>query len=92
VIDNGRQRGEAAVVHAGRGGLTSAPGIDAPALNVLLIGGISSSCWCLPPWAALPACHWPRTATGSRARLALRALMRGVYRTSWAGADTLPDA
>ncbi|MFN7400159.1 MAG: hypothetical protein ACK5SX_14130 [Sandaracinobacter sp.] len=84
-MDNGRQGGEAAVVHAGRGGLTPPPGIDAPALNALLIGGIQQLVLASATMGSLAGLPLAEDRNWIRARLALRALIRSGVSTAPAG-------
>jgi AcrR family transcriptional regulator len=73
-----------------RGGLTPPPGIDAPALNALLIGGIQQLVLASATMGSFAGLPLSEDRNWIRARLALRALIRGVYRPAFAGADVLP--
>lgn len=73
-----------------RGGLVPPPGIDAPALNALLIGGIQQLVLASQTQGSFAGLPLSEDRNWIRARLALRALIRGVYRPVFAGADVLP--
>jgi AcrR family transcriptional regulator len=74
-----------------RGGLTPPPGIDAPAINALLIGGIQQLVLASATMGSFAGMPLGEDRNWIRARLALRALVRGIYRASWSPADTLPE-
>lgn len=73
-----------------RGGLTPPPGIDAPALNALLIGGIQQLVLASATMGSFAGLPLSEDRNWIRARLALRALIRGVYRPMFGTADVLP--
>ena len=75
-----------------RGGLAPPPGIDAPALNALLIGGIQQLVLASATMGSFAGLPLAEDRNWIRARLALRALIRGVYRPAFSGADVLPGA
>jgi AcrR family transcriptional regulator len=75
-----------------RGGLTAPPGIDAPALNALLIGGVQQLVLASATMGSFAGLPLSEDRNWIRARLALRALIRGVYRPAFGGADILPGA
>lgn len=74
-----------------RGGLTPPPGIDAPALNALLIGGIQQLVLASVTMGSFAGLPLSEDRNWIRARLALRALIRGIYRTGRNPADILPE-
>lgn len=73
-----------------RGGLTPPPGIDAPALNALLIGGVQQLVLASATMGHFAGLPLSEDRNWIRARLALRALIRGVYRPAFPSADVLP--
>ncbi len=77
-------------MEAARGGLTPPPGIDAPALNALLIGGIQQLVLASTTMGSFAGLPLSEDRNWIRARLALRALIRGVYRPAHLAADLLP--
>jgi len=67
--------------------VSAPPGVDAPALDALLVGGVQQlvlASATLGGFAGLPLSE---DRNWIRARLALRALIRGVYRPAFAGTD-----
>jgi AcrR family transcriptional regulator len=74
-----------------RGGLTPPPGIDAPALNALLIGGIQQLVLASATMGSFAGLPLSEDRNWIRARLALRALIRGIYRTGRNPSDVVPE-
>ncbi len=79
-------------MEAARGGLTPPPGIDEPALNALLIGGIQQLVLASATMGSFAGLPLSEDRNWIRARLALRALIRGVYRPAHMAADLLPGS
>jgi AcrR family transcriptional regulator len=77
-------------MEAARGSLTPPPGIDAPALNAILIGGIQQLVLASNTMGSFAGLPLAEDRNWIRARLALRGLIRGVYRPTFAAADVLP--
>lgn len=75
-----------------RGGLTPPPGIDAPAINALLIGAIQQLVLASSTMGSFAGLPLSEDRNWIRARLALRGLIRGVYRPAFAAADILPGS
>jgi AcrR family transcriptional regulator len=75
-----------------RGSLNPPPGIDAPALNALLIGGIQQLVLASNTMGSFAGLPLSEDRNWIRARLAIRALIRGIYRPLQGGPDTLPEA
>jgi AcrR family transcriptional regulator len=75
-----------------RGTLSPPPGIDAPALNALLIGGVQQLVLASATMGGFAGLPLSEDRNWIRARLALRALIRGVYRPAFGAADVLPGA
>ncbi len=74
-----------------RGGLTPPPGIDAPAVNAVLIGGIQQLVLASQTMGSFAGLPLAEDRNWIRARLAIRALIRGIYRPLMGGPDTLPE-
>ena len=74
-----------------RAGLTPPPGIDAPALDALLIGGIQQLVLASATMGGFAGLPLAEDRNWIRARLALRALIRGIYRTGHSPADVIPE-
>ncbi len=77
---------------AARGTMTPPPGIDAPAIDALLIGGIQQLVLASATMGGFAGLPLSEDRNWIRARLALRGLIRGVYRPTFAAADVLPGA